>query len=113
MKDISKIQEKRVAKSLNGRVQPGSGAVGITSLKADVTANTNSDISLLVECKTKASPGKSIILKREWLEKVEQECKQMGRTLPAVAISFDNKTEYYVIKGSDFKWLLDLAGGVL
>jgi len=76
-------QEKKVAKALGGRRQPGSGAFG--SLKGDVKRE-HEGFPLLVECKR---TGKlSLRLEVSHLTKITNEALASGRH-PALAVQFD------------------------
>jgi len=79
-----KKQEKKVAKAVGGRRQPGSGAFG--AHKGDVKRDDN-EFPLLVECKR--SMGKrSIRLELHHLTKITTEALETGKH-PALAIQFD------------------------
>lgn len=110
----SKEQEKRVAKKLNGKVQPGSGSINITSKKGDVIVAQSENFQVLVECKTKAvdknSPGaRSFSIKKEWLLEVKQQATEQGKDIPVLAFSFDGKQDYYILTSQDFGNLLQVA----
>ena len=63
---FSNKQEKHVAKAVGGKQTANSGATMFS--KGDVTLS-----DWLLECKTKTSPSQSISIKKEWLEKNEEE----------------------------------------
>ena len=99
----SNIQEKKVAKVVNGKQTANSGAT--MWQKGDVIAN---DVSMLLECKTKTSPSQSISIKREWIEKNRQEMVFMGKQHQAIAFNFGpNEENYYIIDEYLFQDLLD------
>lgn len=101
---FSNKQEKRVAKRIGGRQTANSGATPFS--KGDVTTDT-----WLIEAKTKTSPSQSISIKREWLEKNEEEAFAMGKMHNALAFSFGdihNDKDYYIISEDEFKRLLEL-----
>lgn len=77
--------EKRIAKRLGGKQQPGSGA--LQGAKGDVVIDTA--INVLLE--NKATAADSISIKLDWLLKVYQEALEQGRT-PALAIQFTTLT---------------------
>lgn len=87
----SSQQEKRIAKAMGGRQVIGSGSTPF--LKGDVIAG-----KLFIEAKTKMEPSKSISVKKEWLEKAKDQSVAMRKEDCAVAISFGNPKEYYIIE---------------
>ena len=102
---FSNKQEKRVAKRVGGKQTANSGATKFS--KGDV----RTDNGWLIECKTKTTPSESISIKRDWLEKNEEEAFAMGKEHSAIAFSFGdthNDTDYYIISEKEFKRLLDL-----
>ena len=101
---FSNKQEKRVAKRVGGKQTANSGATKFS--KGDVRTD-----NWLIECKTKTSASESISVKREWLEKNEEEAFAMGKEHSAIAFSFGdthNDTDYYIISEKEFKRLLEL-----
>lgn len=98
----SSLQEKTVAKSINGKCTSNSGATSFQ--KGDVL--TNGKESFLIECKTKTAPSTSISFKKAWIEKNKQEAAFMGKPHQAVVFSFGPGEEnYYVIEEYLFKEL--------
>lgn len=87
----SSQQEKRIAKAMGGRKVVGSGSTPF--LKGDVIAG-----KLFIEAKTKMEPSKSITVKKEWLEKAKEQSLSMRKEDYAVAISFGEAKEYYIIE---------------
>jgi hypothetical protein len=103
---FSNKQEKRVAKRVGGKQTANSGATKFS--KGDVRTD-----NWLIECKTKTSASESISIKREWLEKNEEEAFAMGKQHSALVFSFGdthNDTDYYIISEKEFKRLLELEG---
>lgn len=88
---LSNTQEKRIAKNIGGRQVVGSGSTPF--LKGDVTTS-----NLFVEAKTKAQVSKSISVKKEWLEKAKEQSYSMRKRDYALAISFGDGKDYYVIE---------------
>jgi len=87
----SKQQEKKVAKAVEGKRQPNSGATPF--YKGDVITD-----QFLIEAKTKTTDCKSFTIKEDWLLKNEEEAFAMNRDS---ALCFDfgpsaNK-RYYII----------------
>ena len=94
-------QERKVAKSLNGRTVANSGASDFVA--GDVTTD-----NFLIECKTCTTEKKSFSIKKEWLEKNKEEAFEMGKSYSALAFNFGPDTEnYYVIDERLFKKLLE------
>lgn len=61
----SNLQERRIAKKLQGKKQLNSGATMFA--KGDVITD-----NFLVECKTKIKDSKSISIQKEWIEKLRK-----------------------------------------
>lgn len=76
----SQLQEKRVAKDINGKVQRGSGSQDFA--KGDIRKRGD----IRIECKT--TSGKSYILKRSTLDKIRMEAAMGGAEEWALAIEF-------------------------
>ena len=93
-------QEKRVAKQLGGRVQPNSGATPF--LKGDVVSD-----NWLIECKTQLTSKSSMSIKKEWLEKLEEERLAMRKPNMALAFNFGPDEEiYYIVTEKIIKELM-------
>lgn len=98
---FSTIQEKQIAKKLNGSRQANSGATPFQ--KGDVKLE-----DILVECKTKTSSTDSFSIKRSWLEKNNQEALFMGKKFGVLAFNFGPGQEnYYILKEEDFLDMLN------
>ena len=94
---FSSKQEKIVAKSLKGKVQPNSGATPF--MKGDVILD-----DWLIECKTQMSDKKTITIKKEWLDKLEEERFAMRKPDMALVFNFGPGQEnYYIITEKAFK----------
>lgn len=95
----SKTQEKRLAKQVSqslqedAKVQVGSGNQWYA--KSDVVSQT-----LRIEAKTKVKESKTFSIKKEWLDKIKDETRGRDQ-IPVLAISFDNKQDYYVLDSED------------
>ena len=87
----SSEQEKRIAKALGGKQVIGSGSTPF--LKGDVIAG-----QLFIEAKTKMEPSKSISVKKEWLDKAKAQAIATRKADYALAISFGEPKEYYIIE---------------
>jgi len=73
-----RLSEKRLGKTLGGRMTPASGAM--LGAKGDIDLG-----SVLLEAKSTISD--SLSLKFDWLAKISDEARRFGKT-PALAISF-------------------------
>lgn len=91
----SNEQEKRIAKAVGGRQVIGSGSTPF--LKGDVIAG-----KMFIEAKTKMEPSKSISVKKEWLIKAKTQAYSTNKEDYALAISFGEPKEYYVIEDGLF-----------
>lgn len=101
---FSSKQEKAVAKAVGGKKTANSGATPFQ--KGDVSTD-----NWLIECKTKTSPSESISIKREWLEKNEEEAFAMQKSHSALCFNFGdvrNAKNYYIISEQEFKRFLKL-----
>lgn len=99
---FSKMQEKAVAKKLNGRVQPNSGATAFA--KGDVKTD-----DWLIECKTKTTSSDSMSIKKSWLEKNMHEALFLGKQYSALAFNFGpNEKNYYIIDEDTMFLLINL-----
>ena len=87
---VSDKHEKRTAKQLGGKVQVSSGSSPF--FKGDVVLN-----NCLVECKTCMTPKNSFSIKKEWLEKIQEQCIQMRKRFPILAFDFGSGENYYII----------------
>ena len=92
----SSQQEKRIAKALGGRQVVGSGSTPF--LKGDVVAG-----KLFVEAKTKMEPSKGITVKKEWLDKAKAQAFSTSKEDYAVAISFGEPKEFYILEDTLFE----------
>lgn len=96
----SKRQENAVAKELGLKRTANSGAT--TFDKGDVRGD-----NILIECKTLTTPQKSHTLKKEWLEKNQEEAFSRGKELSALAFDFGDGDRYYIMREIDFKMLYE------
>lgn len=86
----SSKQEKRVAKDIGGKVSSNSGATRF--YKGDISLD-----NMLIECKTKTSPSKSVSIKKEWLDKLKEERFAMGKSYSSLAFDFGDGEDYFII----------------
>lgn len=95
----SSIQEKRIAKAMGGRQVVGSGSTPF--LKGDVIAG-----DLFIEAKTKMNPSQSITVKKGWIDKAKEQSLSMRKSDYAIAVSFGDPKDYYLIEDSFMEELL-------
>ena len=97
---FSNLQEKQIAKTLGGRVQPNSGAANFVA--GDVKLEF-----MLIDAKTVTTPKKSVAIREEWFDKIKYEAFAMGKEMSCIAFNFGpNKPNYYAVSEKDFKQLL-------
>lgn len=92
--------EKRTAKQLGAKVQTSSGSSDF--LKGDVVTK-----SCFVECKTSTTEKKSFSIKKEWLDKAEEQCMAMGKKYPILAFDFGDGDNYYVLNSTMMKKFIE------
>lgn len=97
---FSNNQEKKVAKAIGGRKTANSGATPF--YKGDVTTD-----DFLLECKTKMSDSNSISIKKEWMDKLEEEAFAMGKNYFALCFDFGprDNMRYYIVTEREFQLL--------
>lgn len=96
----SRKQEKKIAKAYGGKKIKGSGNGKFQ--KGDVRAGR-----FLIEAKR--TDAASIVLKREWLAKIEQEAFDDGK-YPALEIQIQNQ-DWVLIRRAEFQSLKESFGG--
>ena len=97
----SSKQEKHIAKVTGGKQTANSGATAFS--KGDVRTG-----QFLIEAKTVTKEQKSFTIKREWLDKNEEERFAMHKDYSALAFNFGDDENYYVISEKLFVILLEL-----
>ncbi|MEC0276911.1 hypothetical protein [Peribacillus frigoritolerans] len=100
----SRKQEQRITRSLKeigmqARTQMASGSLWFA--KSDVVSDL-----FQIEAKTRAKASKTMSIKKEWMDKIGQEAFEEGK-LPALAFSFGDSTDYFVLKDQDFLALIE------
>lgn len=99
----SNLQEERVAKTMNAKRQPNSGASLFAA--GDVY---NSNASILFECKTSTSPKESFSIKKEWITKNREEARSKRLLNQCIAFSFGpNEPNYFIIDERLMRFLVD------
>jgi len=96
----SNKQEKKIAKAVNGKKTPNSGATLFK--KGDVTTD-----KWLYEAKTKTEESKSFTIKREWIEKNKEEAFAMGKDYNALVIDFGDGKQFYLLDEKTFLEMKD------
>ena len=89
-KNCSIMQEREVARKLNGKVVAGSGCGGFDS--GDVDSGR-----FLVECKTVTKPQTSFSVKHEWLVKIKEQAFESGKDYSCLAFRFSPESLDYVV----------------
>lgn len=103
VKDASVAQEERVAKIFNGKRTPQSG--GGKWRKGDILTD-NENCSFLVECKTSVTQKPSYSISRKVLEKSDEERREMGKDFYALAFTFGDEEDFFVLNKKAMKYLL-------
>ena len=99
---FSSRQEKKVAKTINGKTTANSGASTFSA--GDVTNEL-----FLIECKTCMEDKQSFSIKKEWLEKNKEEAFAMGKKYAALAFNYGpDQKNYYIIDEKTFTVLNEL-----
>ena len=98
----SRKQEKDTAKTLGGRVQPGSGNLRNPFLKEDTISD-----ECLCQCKTTEKASYSI-KRKEFDETEERALRQMK--MPVWRITLQDETDLAVIRYQDLLQLMSDAG---
>lgn len=89
-KKASIQQEERVARLFNGKRTPQSG--GGKFVLGDVLAE-----DFFVECKTSVTVKDSYSVKREILNKANEQRREMGKEFYVLAFSFGDQEDFFVI----------------
>ena len=93
-------QEKAIAKAIGGKTVANSGATPFHL--GDVRTD-----QFLIEAKTVTKEQKSFTIKREWLDKNEEERFAMHKDYSALAFNFGDDENYYVISEKLFVKLIN------
>lgn len=96
----SSNQEKSIAKVVKGRCQTNSGATLFS--KGDVASD-----NWLFEAKTCMTEKQSFTIKREWLDKLEEEAFAMNKEFFSLVFNFGfNNKNYFILDEKTFKQIL-------
>lgn len=102
-REVSSLQEKKIAKALGGRRTSNSGAGDFD--KGDLYIGS----SWLIEAKTCMQPKSSFSIKKDWLTKMKQEQFACNKLHSALCFDFgDQKERYYVVDEKLFKNIIEL-----
>lgn len=100
-KDVSKLQESEVAKKLCGNIVAGSGCGRFNC--GDVQTDT-----CLIECKTVTKDQTNFTIRKEWIDKMQEQAYEAGKELSALAFRFEPEGEdHFVVSEDTFILLLD------
>lgn len=95
-KYYSDIQEKHISKLFGVKPTPGSGGTRFGG--GDVIVD-----DVLIEAKTTTSDKTSFSIKKQWLEKAEEQCFEQKCNYYALAFRFEpTGKDYYVIPENEF-----------
>lgn len=101
-REASTIQEKQIAKSINGKRTANSGATKFD--KGDIVAG-----NWLVEAKTCMQPKKSFSIKQDWLIKLKEEQYATSKLYSSLCFDFgDDKGRYYILDESTFRYIKEI-----
>lgn len=101
-REASTIQEKQIAKSINGKRTANSGATKFD--KGDIVAG-----NWLVEAKTCMQPKKSFSIKQDWLIKLKEEQYATSKLYSSLCFDFgDDKGRYYILDESTFRYVKEI-----
>lgn len=99
-KECSELQEKEIAKLVGGKTQANSGGTKFGG--GDVLTK-----DFFIEAKTQTVDKSSFTIKREWIDKANEQCYEQGRAFPVLAFRFDPEGEdHFVIDANLFRTLV-------
>lgn len=105
-KKVSIKQEERIAKLFSGKRTPQSG--GGKFILGDVLSK-----DFLIECKTSVTVKDSYSVKKEVLKKADEQRREMGKPFYALAFSFGDEEDFFVINKRAMKYFLYLQKSAL
>lgn len=99
----SSQQEKSIAKALGGKCQANSGATLFS--KGDVKTD-----NWLFEAKTCMTEKQSFSIKKEWLDKLQEEAFAMNKEFFSLVFNFgiNSNENFYILNERTFKQILKL-----
>ena len=96
-RDFSTSQEKYLAKLLSGKVQPNSGGTKFSG--GDVVTEY-----FLIEAKTSTKDKKSFSIKKEWIQKAEEQAFEQNKKESVVAFNFGpNGENFFILNEQQFR----------
>jgi len=99
-KECSELQEKQIAKLIDGKTQPNSGGTKFGG--GDVLTE-----DFFVEAKTQTTDKICFTLKKEWFDKAQEQAFEQGRIWSAIAFRFGPEQEdHFVIDALLFRTLV-------
>lgn len=102
-REVSSLQEKKIAKALGGKRTSNSGATDFD--KGDIVIGAD----WLLEAKTCMQPKSSFSIKKDWLIKLKQEQFACNKLHSALCFDFgDSKDRYYIVDEKLFKNIIEL-----
>lgn len=100
MKTTSQKQEQQIAKMVQGRTQPNSGGTRFGG--GDVHTK-----KLFIEAKTPLSDKASFSIKKEWLDKAQEQAFEQGKNNYALAFRFGpEEPDFFIIDARLFRQLV-------
>lgn len=94
-------QEKQIAKAVGGKQTANSGATNFS--KGDIRTD-----KFLIEAKTVCKEQKSFTVKKEWIDKNKEEAFAMRKPYSAIAFSFGDNVNHYIIDEKLFLMLKEM-----
>ena len=95
-RDFSDIQEEHIAKVTGGKVQSNSGGTKFGG--GDVHTD-----KFFIEAKTPTSAKSSFSIKKDWIDKMQEQAFEQGKEESVLAFRFDpDDKDYYVLTERQF-----------
>ena len=99
---VSTRQEKAIAKTLEMKRTPNSGATSFS--KGDLQ-----DEKWIVEANTCMEPKKSFSIKKDWLDTLKEEMYASNKDYRALCFDFgDEKDRYYILDENTFSYIKEI-----
>lgn len=101
-RDYSSLQEQHIAKKTGGKITSNSGGTRFGG--GDILTE-----DFLIEAKTSMKPKTSFSIKKEWLDKAQEQAFEQGKAEGVLAFRFEPKgKDYYCISETMFMAFLEL-----
>ena len=96
-RDYSDMQEKHIAKVTGGKVQSNSGGTKFGG--GDVHT-----YKFLIEAKTPTKEQKAFSIKKDWIDKMQEQAFEQGKEESVLAFRFspNDKEDFYVLNEKQF-----------